>query len=109
MDGREERVARNETTSREINEGIDEAHDDAPPDQHLRMLCECGHDTCERLIAITGAEYDRIRSDPRRFAVIREHVISDVEDVVDETDRFVVVMKRDGTSADVAIEEDPRS
>jgi len=28
---------------------------------------------------------------------------------VEETDRFVVVMKRDGIPADVAIEEDPRS
>lgn len=109
MDGREKRVARNEATSREINEGIQEAHDGAAPDEHLRMLCECGQKSCERVIAITSDEYERVRSDARHFAVIRDHVIPDVEDIVEETDRFVVVAKRDGTPADVAIEENPRS
>jgi hypothetical protein len=109
MDGREERVARNEVTSREINEGIQEAHDGAAPDEHLRVLCECGHESCERVIAITRPEYERVRSDARHFAVIRDHVIADVEDIVEETDRFAVVAKRDGAPADVAIEEDPRS
>ncbi|HUG89152.1 MAG TPA: hypothetical protein VMP42_10375 [Actinomycetota bacterium] len=109
MDGREERVARNEATSREINERIQEAHDEAAPDEHLRVLCECGNQSCERVIAITKSEYERVRSDPRHFAVIREHVIADIEDVVDDTDRFVVVAKRGGTPADVVVEEDPRS
>lgn len=109
MDGREERVARNEATSREINERIQEAHEEAPPDEHIRMLCECGHRSCERVIAITKSEYERLRSDARHFAVIQEHVIADIEDVVEETDRFVVVAKREGKPADIAIEEDPRS
>lgn len=109
MESREGRVARNESTSREINEGIQEAHENAEPDQQIRMLCECGHDSCERVIAITMQEYEQVRSDPRRFAVVKEHVIADVEDVVDETDRFLVVMKREGTSADVAEDLDPRS
>ncbi|HEX6262662.1 MAG TPA: hypothetical protein VF097_07435 [Actinomycetota bacterium] len=108
MDPREERVARNESTSREINEGIQEAHEDAGPAEQVRMLCECGHRTCERVIAITLPEYERVRSDGRRFAVVHEHVIPDVEDVVEENERFVVVVKREGTPADVALEEDPR-
>src|SRR5205809_989695 len=61
MTGREERVARNEATSREINERIEEAHEEAPPDRHVRMVCECGQDSCDRLIAITLAEYERVR------------------------------------------------
>ncbi|HEX6206996.1 MAG TPA: hypothetical protein VF058_01425 [Actinomycetota bacterium] len=109
MDPREERVARNESTSREINEGIQEAHEDAGPTEQIRMLCECGHRTCERVIAITPAEYERVRSDGRRFAVVLDHVIPDVEEIVEETDRYVVVVKREGTPADVALEEDPRS
>lgn len=108
MDGREERVARNEATSREINEGIEDAHDGKSPNEHVRMLCECGNESCERLVAITLGEYERVRSDGRRFMVTRDHVIRDVEDVVDETDRFVVVAKRDGPAAEVAEEEDPR-
>jgi hypothetical protein len=40
--------------------------------------------------------------------VVREHVIADVERVLSEADRYVVVTKREGTPADVAIEEDRR-
>jgi hypothetical protein len=64
--------------------------------------------SCDRLIAITLPEYERVRSDPRRFAVVGSDVVADMEDVVDETERFVVVMKREGVAADVAAEEGPR-
>jgi hypothetical protein len=107
--GREERVARNESTSREINEGIELAHEGAVPTDHVRMVCECGQEQCDRLIAISIAEYERVRSDPRQFAVVRDHVMGDVERIVDETDRFVVVAKLKGTPTAVAIEEDPRT
>jgi hypothetical protein len=107
--GREERVARNESASREINEGIELAHEGAVPTDHVRMVCECGQEHCDRLIAISIAEYERVRSDPRQFAVVRDHVLGDVERVVDETDRFVVVAKLEGTPAAVATEEDPRT
>ena len=109
MTGREERVARNEATSREINEGIEEAHEATPSDRYIRMVCECGLDSCDRLIAITVAEYERVRSDPTHFAVVADHVRSDVEVVVEETDRFATVAKREGTPAEVAVEEDPRA
>jgi hypothetical protein len=109
MTGREERVARNEAASRDINERIEDAHEGATDERYVRMLCECGKESCDRLIAITLPEYERVRSHPRTFAVMRDHVMEDMERVVDETDRFVVVAKREGTPAQVAIEEDPRS
>jgi hypothetical protein len=109
MSEREERVARNEVTSREINEGIEEAHTADSREGHVRMVCECGQTECQRLIAITIGEYEDVREDPRRFALVKEHVMLDVERVVYETDRFVVVKKREGTPAEVAEEEDPRS
>jgi hypothetical protein len=108
MSEREERVARNEATSREINEGIELGHQGSAPTDHIRMVCECGVEGCDRLIAISIGEYERIRDDPRRFAVVRDHVREDMERVVAETDRFVVVQKREGTPARVALEEDPR-
>src|SRR5205823_1502403 len=109
MASREERVAHNEAASREINEGIEGGHEGAPPDRYIRIVCECGQESCERLIAITVPEYERVRADPRQFAVVREHVMADVERAVDETDRFDVVAKREGTPAEVATEEDPRN
>jgi hypothetical protein len=109
MPSREERVARNEAGAREINEGIEDAHAGAPAGRYLRVVCECGRDDCERVIAITLAEYEQVRRDPAHFAVARDHVIADLERVIEETDRFVVVAKRGGEARKVASEEDPTS
>jgi hypothetical protein len=108
VSSQEERVARNESTTREINEGIEQAHQTASTPDHVRIVCECGRLECNRVIAITIAEYESVRADPRQFAVARGHVMADVERVVAETDRYAVVAKREGTPAAVAIEEDPR-
>jgi hypothetical protein len=108
VSSREERVARNEATTREINEGIERAHQGASPPDHVRVLCECGREDCDRVIAMTVAEYESVRADPRQFAVARDHVMADLEWVVAETHRYAVVAKREGTPAAVAVEEDPR-
>lgn len=110
MSSREERVAKNEATSREINERIEDAHEEASQgrDDPIRMVCECGQEGCDRLLAITLGEYERVRSDPRQFVVVRDHVTEEIDRVVHETDRFVLVAKREGTPAAVATEEDPR-
>jgi hypothetical protein len=105
---RQERVARNESTTREINEKIEQAHQAAPTEGHIRVLCECGREECDRLIAMTLAEYESLRADPRQFAVARDYVMADVERVVAETDRYTVVAKREGIPGAVAVEEDPR-
>jgi hypothetical protein len=73
------------------------------------MVCECGREVCDRVVAITTAEYEEIRSDPLQFVVVKEHLIPDIERVVAETERFIIVAKREGEPAVVAVEEDPRS
>jgi hypothetical protein len=108
MSGREERLARNEAISREINEGIEEAERSSPDEAYTRMLCECGHRDCDRVVAITLDEYAEVRQDPRRFFVVAEHVIPDIEVVRSETERFTVVRKLEGTPAEVAESTDPR-
>jgi hypothetical protein len=108
VQSREERVARNESISREINEGIELAHAPEAPREAIRMVCECGRPECDRLVAITVGEYEGVRSDPRRFVVVKDHVMDDVEFVVDENARFTVVEKREGGAAEVAEALDPR-
>ncbi len=113
MSSREERVAHNEAMTRDINEDIEQAHTGAGASTgeggHVRVLCECGRLECDRVIAITIAEYESVRADPRQFAVVRDHVMAEVEQVVAQTDRYVVVAKREGTPAEIAIEQDPRA
>lgn len=93
MASREERVAQNEATGKEINEQIQEAHGADQPRATYPIVCECGHRTCEQTIVITPTEYAELRSHPDRFAIIREHTIPDLERMVAGNDRFVVVEK----------------
>ena len=108
MTDREARIAKNETIAREINEGIEESMSARSPGGYIRMLCECGRAECERMIAVSLAEYEDARHDGRRFVIVKEHLIPEVEVIVHETDRFVVVEKRDGTPKQVAEATDPR-
>jgi hypothetical protein len=102
-------MALNEAASREINEEIEQVHQDDPPGRRMTMACECALRSCDRVIQITMAEYQDVRRDPRRFAIVPEHLIGDIEQIVAENDRFAVVAKRAGTPADVVTETDPRS
>jgi hypothetical protein len=107
MDYQEERVAKNEATSRVINEGVEAAFEPNPQDAFIFFICECGLEQCDRTVRITKAEYERVRSDARQFVIFRDHLIPDVEQVVTDGDSFLVVAKREGTPAEVAIREDP--
>jgi len=109
MSSREERMALNEAASRRINEGIEQAHQGDPPGRRMTITCECALKSCDRLIEITTPEYQDVRSDATQFAIVPEHLIGDIERIVFENDRFVIVAKRAGTPADVATETDPRS
>jgi hypothetical protein len=107
MSSREERMAKNEAASRQVNERIEVAYEEDPPGRSIHIVCECALKACDRLVPITIAEYHQVRSDPRQFAVVPEHLIGDIERIVYETDRFAVVAKREGVPAQVAIEESP--
>lgn len=106
---REERLARNEATARDLNERIEQSHVKASREGYIRMLCECADPACDRVIAISLPEYESVRRDGRRFVVADGHVCGDIEQVMSETDRFTIVEKRSGTPAEVAQEEDPRA
>jgi hypothetical protein len=105
---REERIARNEAASREVNEKIEEAYEGEPPANRIDIVCECARITCDAAIDITLDEYEHVRQDARHFVVFRGHLVGDIEWIVFENDRFAVVAKREGVPADVAMDENPR-
>ena len=59
------------------------------------------------MIAISVAEYESVRRDPTRFAVVPGHEIADIEDVVECAERYAVVRKRPETW-EIAERTDPR-
>jgi hypothetical protein len=101
-----QRVAMNEATFRRVNEGMEAGQD---PEGMLAFFCECGRLGCNRLIELTRPEYEGIRANPRRFALVDGHQIDEVEDVVHRTERFIVVEKRGKPEAEVVEYTDPRA
>jgi hypothetical protein len=92
--------ARNEALLREVNERIRAIDEDAgqwaDPQQRFAFQCECGRgDACSERVTMTLSEYERVRSQRDRFAVAPGHQASDIEEVVEQNDRFVIVDKRD--------------
>jgi hypothetical protein len=103
-----ERIARNEATFRSINEDIERGRDAEDDRTLVGFVCECGSADCSRLIELTPAEYEQVRSDPCRFAIVNGHEVESVETVVERHDRYAVVRKLESSGA-VAKETDPRA
>jgi hypothetical protein len=107
---REERVARNETLFREVNERIKQVNEGmSDPDGETDFLCECGDPECTRPVSLTLEEYEAVRADATHFAIVPGHTDPEVEFVVSTTERFAVVEKSDPEAAAIAVREDPRS
>jgi hypothetical protein len=100
-----QRVAMNEATFRKVNEGM-EAGQDASGLMHF--VCECGRLNCTRLIELTRAEYEEVRGNPRRFAIVEGHEIPEAEAIVERHDRYLVVEKGDDPEAQIVEHTDPR-
>jgi hypothetical protein len=100
-----QRVAMNEATFRRVNEGMAAGQD---PSGLLTFLCECGRLGCNRLIELTRAEYEAVRTSGRTFAILDGHEIAEVEDVVERHERYIVVQKRGTPEEQVAESTDPR-
>ena len=110
MDERAKRVGLNEAVFREVNERIGELAQTFGLTEHaLDLVCECGDATCTQQVRMTYAEYERVRDDPRLFAIYPGHEAPDVEDVVERQDDFDIVRKHEGDPARLAKHTDPRS
>jgi hypothetical protein len=102
-----ERVGTNEATFRRINESVEADYSETEYAGRIGFLCECGHASCEETIQMTRREYESVRENPRRFAVIGDHAIGTTEDIVERHQRYAVVQKHEDVS-DLAERSDPR-
>jgi hypothetical protein len=101
---REIRIGKNEILYRAVNEEVREldARLGAASLPTQSFVCECGEATCTERIELTNEEYEKVRADPRTFALVNGHEKLDVEYVVRRTDRYCVVRKRAGDPAGLA-------
>jgi hypothetical protein len=100
-----QRVAMNEATFRKVNEGMEVGQD---PSGLMTFVCECGRLGCNKLIELTREEYEEVRKNPRRFAILDGHEILDAEDIVERHDRYIVVEKSGDPEAEIVEHTDPR-
>ena len=107
-EARGERIARNESAYRQVNEAIEAGRADSGEDVPRPFVCECGQLGCNQLVELTMREYEAVRANPRHFLMVEGHEIPDVEFVVERRDRYVVAEKHDH-EAQIAEATDPRT
>jgi hypothetical protein len=94
LDWRKARVAKNEAQFRDINEHLEHGLRQVRHSPELQeFVCECGERDCEQLVSLTFEEYEAVRRDSRRFAIVPGHAKPDSERVVEHNDRYDVAEK----------------
>jgi hypothetical protein len=104
---KQRRVAANEATIRDVNEGIERGQWPGEEDRPIGFRCECARLGCNHLIELTVREYEEIRSHPRRFVLIPGHEVPEIETIVEARPGYIIVEKQDQAGA-VAEAHDPR-
>jgi hypothetical protein len=104
------RAAQKQSLYREVNEKITDLNSVFGHVASIdgSWVCECADPTCTETVQLTFPEYEALRSHPNRFAVRPGHVFHEVERVVEEHERYVIVEKL-GAGASFAVENDPRA
>jgi hypothetical protein len=101
------RLAANEGLFRKVNEGIARGQWPGDPGSSIGFRCECARLGCNVLIGMTLADYEKVRSSPRRFVVLDGHEMAQVERVVERREHYVVVEKVQAAGEEAA-RRDPR-
>jgi hypothetical protein len=109
VDERAKRIGRNQNVFRDVNERLRAIGEGfSVVAEQAEFICECGNSSCVEQIAMPLTEYERIRSDPKRYLVVRGHEERELERVVFEGEGWVAVEKYPGGAAGLAIADDPR-
>ena len=108
MDPRHERLARNESLFREVNERINDVAVRQFGERDSSFVCECCRTDCSELLHLAAEAYEAVRAEPNRFALVRGHETPEIERVIAKHGDVFVVEKM-GDTGDVAVRLDPRS
>jgi len=104
-----ERIARNESAFRDLNESLEQSvHRGRAESDYAGFVCECGDGDCELTVRLELAAYEHIRRDPCLFLVVPGHELPEAEAVVERNEGHFVVRKME-EAAEIVEEADPRS
>lgn len=106
-----QRAAENQSLYRSVNERIKQLNaalgEVSPDADSYEWLCECADTACTRRVSATLDEYEAVRENPRTFIVVPRHLYREVERVLEENSRFMIVEKLDN-AGEIAEALDPR-
>jgi hypothetical protein len=108
LEARQVRLAKNQALFRAVNEEVENIAEDRKAADPIAFVCECAMPDCGSPIELARGEYEAIRRSPTHFFVLTDHVFPEVENIIDERGRYVVVEKF-GVGGRVAAVVDPRS
>ncbi|HZD87336.1 MAG TPA: hypothetical protein VE088_04965 [Gaiellaceae bacterium] len=101
-------AAERQSLFREVNERIQQLGESFDlAEEPFHIVCECGNDGCHEMIELSESEYEQVRQNPERFAVLPGHEIPEVERIVGANDGFLIVEKV-GEGGRIAAARDPR-
>lgn len=103
-----EKIARNESLFREVNERIAESAERFAADE-TRFVCECADPACTERVDATLEEYEQVRKDGATFLVVEGHEDARAERVVHADGDRAVVEKRHPLVEPLVRELDPRT
>jgi ANTAR domain-containing protein len=87
---REELLVQTEEVYRRVNDAIARQ----PSANEASFLCECSNPYCSDRIDVTADDIELLHSVPGYYVVAPGHDIPDVEDVVRETEQYMIVQKK---------------
>jgi hypothetical protein len=91
---RKERIAQNEAMFREANERAKAWEERHRLEGEVELyFCECANPECREKVALGEADYERVRSDPRRFVIVPGHELPDVETVIEQDEGWAIIEK----------------
>jgi hypothetical protein len=99
-----DRLARNQVLFREVNERLREMLDESVG--ATEFLCECSDTDCTENVSLDIPEYERVRARSNQFVVAPGHEIPEIERVVSNGGRYLLVEKT--READYVERTDPR-
>jgi hypothetical protein len=105
---RQERLAKNESLFRELNENIGGLASTLGGGAPFEFICECSTSGCFERLSLTLDEYERVREDSTHFLLADGHQDIEIEQVISRHKNYVVVEK-DGVAGLVAADDDPRA
>lgn len=85
-----ERLARNQSLFRKVNEQIETAAD---AHDSVEFVCECSDTACVSTVELRPAEYERVRSNSTWFFVKVGHDLPEIERIISQDDGYTVVEK----------------